>query len=53
MLGHKPVRDRAIRDGSAEWTVTNMEEMRALVAYLSRLVLDFNYVFALSQTTAL
>lgn len=53
LLGHKPVRDHAIRDGSAEWTVTNMEEMRALVASLSRLVLDFNDVFALSQTSAL
>lgn len=50
LMGHRPVRDRSVTDGSAQWTVTSVDGLKRLIGRLSRLVLDFNQVFALAQS---
>jgi hypothetical protein len=44
--GHRPVRDKTVLDGRASFVETNLADLKAYIADLSKLVQDFNQVFA-------
>ncbi len=46
LWGHRPMRDKAITDGSSATVETTMDELRAFVSEAARLVLEFNDVHA-------
>jgi hypothetical protein len=46
LWGHRPARDRAVRDGRADTVETSLEDLRAFIGRLSALVRSFNQVHA-------
>lgn len=47
LLGHRPMRDKAVLDGRAEIFETSVPEMREFIAEVSELVMAYNQVAAL------
>ena len=44
LIGHRPVRDKTVLDGSASWTRIDFKGLRDLIGELAQLVLEFNSV---------
>lgn len=44
--GHRPVRDKTVHDGRADFAETSLADLKVYIADLSKLVQDFNQVFA-------
>lgn len=49
--GHRPTRDKEVRDGTADTIETSVEELRAFISELAALVRRFNQVHAMAGTS--